>query len=890
MTDKKTKTKKELLAEIEDLHQRLAEAEETPKVIRSGEVDTFAALETGGEQLRTRPYREEHFRKIFENVATGIAITDLEGQFIQCNPAYTSIVGYTEEELRSIVFSTLLHPADREENLVQMRRLMAGEVPFFKIENRYVHKNGKPVWVQKFVSVLRDDAGVPACLIALVTDITERKQINEALRRSLANAVEKQRTLEALMEYVPEGITIADASDLKILYVSRHGQELLGGPHQGKTVGEVVEQWQVFEADGVTPMPEGELPLVRAIRTGEIVRDKEIVQVSIEGRRLFLLCNASPIRDADGSIVAGIVSWRDISEHKRIERELERYREHLEELVKKRTAELTKANRDLKMICECNQALVRSSDEQALLNEICKIIVTVGGYRLAWVGYAEHDELKNVRPVAYAGFEEGYLEKTDITWADDDRGRGPSGTAIRTGQPAACRNILKDPAFAPWRDDAIRRGYASSIALPLTTGGRTIGMLAIYATEPDRFDAEEQRMLTQLADDLMFGILAIRAHDERRRAEAQLGTERQRLYDVLETLPAYVVLLAPDYHVPFANRFFRERFGESHGKRCFEYLFNRTEPCEICETYRVLKTNAPHRWEWTGPDGRNYDIYDFPFRDTDGSPLILEMGIDITERRQAERELNRLNEELEQRVIERTQKLEEANKELEAFSYSVSHDLRAPLRAIDGFSKILLEEHKDNLDDKGREYLTIVRNSTQHMGRLIDDLLAFSRLGRQQMRFSHFDMETLAKTVFEELKLGVPERSIEIDVKPLPVGYGDPALIRPVFSNLLSNAIKFTRGRETPFIEVGGQEEKTEGVYYVRDNGAGFDMKYAHKLFRVFQRLHSMDEFEGTGVGLAIVQRIIHRHGGRVWAEGEPNKGAAFYFSLPKEIIKMQDE
>ena len=238
-------------------------------------------------------------------------------------------------------------------------------------------------------------------------------------------------------------------------------------------------------------------------------------------------------------------------------------------------------------------------------------------------------------------------------------------------------------------------------------------------------------------------------------------------------------------------------------------------------------------------------------------------------------------DELEQRVRDRTAQLEAANKELEAFSYSVSHDLRAPLRAIDGFSRVVLEDYTDKLDDEGKRYLNIIRSNTQKMGQLIDDLLMFSRLGRQELRASDIDMGKLAKAVSEELKLAVPERKLQFTINALIPAQGDQAMIRQVFVNLLSNAVKFTRPKENAMIEVGASNEGDENVYYVKDNGVGFDMQYVDKLFGVFQRLHSSAEFEGTGVGLAIVQRIIHRHGGRVWGEGKVGEGATFYFSLP---------
>jgi PAS domain S-box-containing protein len=438
---------------------------------------------------------ETRFRAMFEGAPIGMAQVDLERTLRECNPALQEMLGYSEAELRRLWSDDLTHPEDHIADDALFTELVAGKRNRYQIEKRYRHKESHWVWARLSVSLVRDAGGRPQFAISMVEDITEQRQAQEA-------AEEIRRQQEAILS------NIADMAWLK----DRESRYIAGNDTLAKACG-VAPGDLMGKTDLDIWPPELALKYLQGdeevMQTGKRQRLEEPV-ANVQGNLVWVETIKTPIFNERGEVIGTAGLARDVTERRRMEEALR------------------KLGRALKAVTECDQALLRAHNEAELLSEVCRIIVEVGGYLMAWVGYAQQDEEKNVQPMAHEGFEEGYMRTFKITWANKPRGRGPVGMAIRTGKPAVTRDTQTDPHFAPWREEALKRGYASVLALPLGNAS-PIGALAIYAAEANAFDDEEISLLLGLANDLSYGIKALRAGAERQRAEEARQDSEQKL-------------------------------------------------------------------------------------------------------------------------------------------------------------------------------------------------------------------------------------------------------------------------------------------------------------------------------------------------------------------------
>ena len=414
--------------------------------------------------------------------------------------------------------------------------------------------------------------------------------------------------------------------------------------------------------------------------------------------------------------------------------------------------------------------------------------------------------------------------------------------------------------------------------------------------------------------------LVVIGHDitERKQAEEALIKSEKQYRSLIDALPQYIYFLDKNLRYVAANKAYCEEYSidqeEIIGKTSKDFFPEKLAEKYMASDREVIETGKVKEYteksKSTGNEDKWVQVVKVPVKDNNGNiDGMLGVYWDITDLRQSEEELAKHGQHLEDLVKERTAELEgsqkalsflledvndaredvertnkkliEANKELESFSYSVSHDLKAPLRAIDGYANAIMEDYYEKLDNEGKELLNLIHKNVKNMDQLIKDLLEFSRIGRTILVISGIDMKSLLNDVFMEIYQFIPDRKIQLKIKDFHPAKSDKRLLQQVFLNLMTNAVKFTSNKENAVIEAGSRIENDEIIYYLKDNGIGFDMKYVDKLFGVFQRLHSFEEYVGTGVGLALVQRIINRLGGKVWAEGKVGLGATFYFTLP---------
>jgi PAS domain S-box-containing protein len=542
--------------------------------------------------------------------------------------------------------------------------------------------------------------------------------------------------------------------------------------------------------------------------------------------------------------------------------------------------EVARTHRALQMLSRCNDVLIRAEVEGDLLQQVCQVTVDEGGYTLAWVGFAQNDAEQSIRIQRHAGQGSDYVGHIWASWSESaPSGGGIAGQTIRGGQ-AMVRKDIRDPQWKGW-EIAIERGFRSVICLPLRDGTTTFGLIVLYRTEVLDLPPGEMRLLQELADNLAFGIVTLRNREALRQSDAKYralfsgNPQPIGVYD-----PATLRFLAVN---PASVEFYGYTESELLDMSVGQLLSaGELEPW-MCNAL-AGSFAEPRTLEWQQRK-KNGDLITVEATVNsmlfEGRPARLMLVNDVTERRRAAHEIARLTAQLEDRVRRRTAQLEAVNKELEAFSYSVAHDIRQPLSSVSGFSHMLEKAVGNSASDSARHYLTRIQAGVKQMGDMTDALLTLAQLSRASLKWEPVDLGAMALEVIRTCQERDPDRNAEITVAADLIAQGDPRLLQQVVQNLLLNAWKFTARQPVTRIAVGKQShDGGDTEFFVRDNGAGFDMAYADKLFGAFQRLHSPSEFGGTGIGLANVKRIVNRHGGQIRGTSAPGKGATFFFSL----------
>ncbi len=787
--------------------------------------EDITARKTAEEALRAG---EERRRLLVETMLQGVVHQAADGTIVALNPAAERILGKTREQL---VGSSSGHegqdtihedgspfPGPEHPAMVALRTSRKVRGVIMGIWNT-------PAQCRRWISidavpVLPPGEVRPVEVYTIFEDITERKQVELAL------ALERQK-LSAALENTDIGF---------VLFNPRGGEMTMNQAalrfHGFASVGDMLTRiedyaaaWELHYADG-RPMPYAEWPVSRAV-AGDYVQNYEAHLHNLQTHHAWVgSYTAKPVRNRAGEVSLILLTILDITERKRAE------------------AERLKSEHLLQAVMDLVPHFIFAKDGQSRHLFVNRACAAANGLTPAqMIGRTDRDLLPNpAEAEACMRVDREVLASGKLKFVAEEH------LTIGTGETRIFQTT-KIPFSLPGLDGPALVG----VAVDITALKR--GAAALRESQ-ERLAA----LMANLGEGLVMGDPQGRVIYGNPAALVMFGCAN------LDELQRHLSGLAAPFEIRPLN--------DDEPLAVDDWAMKRVLRGEVLRDWAVRVRRRDQGWE------KILAHSGWLIHGSGGETLAFVSTTDITLRQQAAEKIRQLNAELERRVAARTTQLEAANKELEAFSYSVSHDLRAPLRAVNGFAGLVLAEFGERLPPAGQHYLERIQKGGVRMGLLIDDLLAFSRLNRQSINWQTVAMSSLVPAAWEELEAQRQGRALDLHVGDLPPCRGDWGLLKQVWINLLSNAVKYTQGRTPATIAIGCRSENDEAVYFVRDNGAGFSMQYADKLFGVFQRLHRAEEFAGTGVGLAIVQRIIHRHGGRIWAEAEVDRGATFYFTL----------
>jgi PAS domain S-box-containing protein len=866
---------------------------------------------------------EAFARMLIDNSPVGLVLTRKDGTLLEVNTAFAQIVGRPAGEILAHNLWDIMPESTYEEEQTLLASLQLGD-RYGPYEKKACIRDAQPITVR--LSGLLIERGGEEHIWSVVEDITERQQVQEALR------INEQR-LSSLLNTIPYGIQENDIRGV-ITYSNAAHHRILGF-QPGELIGQHIWDRQTNTA------ARHELRNYLAYLVAEQPSPQPYISRNNtkQGKELVIEVSWDYLYDGTGEVSGFISVISDITARKQAEQALQeserRYRELADNMSDAVAVyEAVNSGEDI-IFKEFNRAAERIGGiprERVIgrsLREVFPGVVSMGLYdviqRVSRTGKAQQHPMQRYQDKRLSLWVESYVYKlssNEIVAVYKDVTKAKNAELALRESEEKYRLLVENQTDLLVKIDVEGRFQFVSPSYCRLFGiaedqllGRTFMPLVheddrdstakvMEALNSPPYNAYlEQRAMTQegwrwlgwmdtaVVDDNgeVTAIIGVgRDITERKQAEQALLESEQRLRTVVQQMP--VILDAIDEHgnIQVWNREAERVTGYSSAEmvgnpKAWEWLYPdpeyrnkmlaewRQRRDHLHWVLRLQAKDGSERFiEWSNISGR----YPIPGWSSWG------IGIDVTERKHAEVAVRTLNRELEDRVRERTRELQQVNRELESFAYSVSHDLRAPLRAIDGFSQALLEDYGRQFDEVAHDYLNRVRNAAQRMGMLIDDLLQLSRVSRSEMIRETVDLKALAVEAMDDLKANEPERHIVLNIDDSLLVEGDPRLLRIMLDNLLGNAWKFTRHNASSEISFR-RESGDPSIFSIKDNGVGFDMRHAEKLFGAFQRLHRTSDFPGTGVGLATVQRIVHRHGGRIWAEAEIDKGATFYFTLP---------